>query len=182
MQEKDLDEVATLHFRSLQEGFVYKLGSRQFMKHIYQTILSDQRSFCYLHDQGKITGVAAATENTAPLFSKLRRLSILPWLLFGLIRKPHLLRDFLQAPQYPNNLPEMIYLFVDSTVHGQGIGSMLIKAVDAEFKQRGVGKYTIVINSSNPARRFYEKHGFMHLKKRKLFGEEKDVFLKVLDG
>lgn len=52
------------------------------------------------------------------------------------------------------------WLYVDADSRGMGLGSMLLKRIMAYFRKNRVHMVDIMVVAGNPAKRFYEKHGF----------------------
>ncbi|WP_335622111.1 GNAT family N-acetyltransferase [Brevibacterium aurantiacum] len=73
---------------------------------------------------------------------------------------------------------EIHFTAVTKTHHGQGVGTSMISAIEADLRQRGVLMLTVkTLGSSHPdpgyarTRQFYRKHGFIPLEETTLWGE-----------
>jgi ribosomal protein S18 acetylase RimI-like enzyme len=52
-------------------------------------------------------------------------------------------------------------LHVDEALRGQGIGGGLLDQAEAEARKGGCNQMSLVTAIANPARRLYERHGFV---------------------
>lgn len=73
---------------------------------------------------------------------------------------------------------EIHFTAVAKTHHGQGVGTSMISAIEADLRQRGVLMLTVkTLGPSHPdpgyarTREFYRKHGFIPLEETTLWGE-----------
>jgi ribosomal protein S18 acetylase RimI-like enzyme len=63
--------------------------------------------------------------------------------------------DYFHAPQY-----EIKEFAVTPALHGKGIGSAFIQAIEKQLTQNGVTALTLQTSRTIPAYRFYQKNGF----------------------
>lgn len=61
----------------------------------------------------------------------------------------------------PPGGPHLVELHVDPTRRGQGIGGTLLDEVGRRCRARGVPHLSLTTTIDNPARRLYERHGFV---------------------
>ena len=55
---------------------------------------------------------------------------------------------------------EIDYLFVDENIRGKSHGGKILKQLHAYLKEKGVRFVDLQVVIGNPAKQFYEKHGF----------------------
>ena len=91
----------------------------------------------------------------------------------------------LTAQHFPQSL-EIHLMVVESAYHGQGIGTALIKAIEADAKRNGAKLLEVkTLAASHPdahysrTRHFYEKMGFVPLEETDLWGEDTPCLIMV---
>jgi RimJ/RimL family protein N-acetyltransferase len=91
----------------------------------------------------------------------------------------------LLAQHFPHAL-EIHLMVVDSAYHGQGIGTALIKAIEADAKRKGVRLLEVkTLAATHPdvhyarTRHFYAKMGFIPLEITDLWGEDTPCLIMV---
>lgn len=86
---------------------------------------------------------------------------------------------------------EIHLIVVDRAVHGSGVGSAMLGAIEADARRRGVKLLEVkTLGPSHPAvghartRHFYEKWGFLPLEETDLWGEANPclIMMKPLVG
>ena len=91
----------------------------------------------------------------------------------------------LVAQHFPQSL-EIHLMVVDAEYHGQGVGTALIKTIEADAKRRGLRVLEVkTLAASHPdihyarTRHFYEKMGFLPLEQTDLWGEDTPCLIMV---
>ena len=178
----EIEEIVNLHLESLREGALYHLG-KTVLKIFYEEIFNDDDSFILVYESNqKIVGVAASTKDVGNLFDKIKKKHFLI-IALNILRKsltnPKLLFKLLQ--KYPSGIQsELLFLFVDSSQRGKGIGEKLVDATSKKFKNIGVNKYKITILSSNiRGKKFYEGLGFKKTGTYSSLREKRDIYILV---
>ena len=178
-KREEIEEIVKLHLASLKEGALYHLG-KNVLKIFYEEILDDGDSFILAYKSGINTlGVAASTKDVEALFSKIKKKHFAR-IAFNVLKKslanPKLPLKLLQ--KYPSEIKaELLFLFVDASQRGKGIGEKLVAATSREFIARGVYKYKITILSSNlRGKKFYERIGFRKTQTYSSLGEKRDIY------
>lgn len=175
----DLDKIVNLHYGSLRDGVLYFLG-KGVLKVFYHEILKDNDSILLAYyEKGRILGVAASTKNTSRLFNKIK-LKYPHRLAAAILKKmaeDPLLLPRLVFSKYSSSIKsELLFLFVDPSSRGKGIGKALVKATSDRFKKMGIKKYKITILSSNiKGKEFYYKFGFKKSGNYRFMNEGRDI-------
>ena len=178
--KEEIEEIVNLHLASLKEGALYHLG-KNVLKIVYEEILDDKGSFILVYESNKkIAGVAASTKDVKLLFDKVKSKHF-SRIVFNVLRSslinPKLPFRLLQ--KYPSKInSELLFLYVDKSQRGKGIGELLVNGTSKKFNNMNVREYKITILSSNSrGKKFYERIGFNKIKTYRSLGEERDIYL-----
>lgn len=166
--ERDIPEVALIHFQYLKLGILSNLGE-SFLVDFYKSLLKQNSTFTIVVDNGsKIVGFAtgATKLNSVP-----RTMISGLWFatLIAVIKNPKIAVKLLQTPFYPSfksgeNIGEIFSIAVIPAYRRQGIGAKLIESCRKEFKKRGYNHFQVSVREKmQAANHFYEK---LKLKKK----------------
>lgn len=61
---------------------------------------------------------------------------------------------------YPSRTGRVAELFVSDVVRGKGVGSLLMKAIEDDFRAKGCDSVRVEVFSGNDAHAFYQKIGY----------------------
>jgi ribosomal protein S18 acetylase RimI-like enzyme len=76
---------------------------------------------------------------------------------------------------------ELVSLHVRQSLHRQGVGRALVKAVAGRFKELGASSMMLWVLADNPACHFYEKLGGRLLPEQKAWGGNAEYGLRVVE-
>jgi len=178
-KKEEIESIVNLHLVSLKDGVLYELG-KGVLRLFYEEILYDKGNFILVYESdNSIIGVAASTKNIEELLDRIKKkhfARIALDILKKLITNPKLPLKLLQ--KYPSDVKaELLFLFVDASQRGKGIGEKLVNATSKKFMAEGVNNYKITVLSSNPrGKRFYERIGFKKAQTYTSFGEKRDIY------
>ena len=82
-----------------------------------------------------------------------------PFSILGVLRRMKV-RERLNFAR-PEGAYHIAELHVDEALRGQGIGGALLDHAEVEARRAGHGQMSLVTAIANPARRLYERHGFV---------------------
>ena len=168
--DAELQQVAMLHVTGIQNGFLSSLGA-PFLKTIYAEIgHNDAGALIIASQEGKVIGFASGAVSVRPIFSGLLKKNFLMGALILLpkLLSPKHLRRILELAAYPHRdtekkgeaAAELLSIVVANPYRGQGLAQVLFNNLVAEFKNRNIKKFRIVVGSELlAAQKFYEKMG-----------------------
>lgn len=176
----EIEKIVSLHLESLKDGALFQLG-KSTLKIFYEGMLSDKNSFILVYiSNNDLVGAAASSKDVGALFNTIKK-KYFAKLAFNVLKKslsnPKL--PFKLIQNYPSEIKaELLFLFVDASQRGKGIGEKLVAATSKEFSARGINKYKITILSSNiRGKNFYERIGFKKTQTYVSMGEERDIYI-----
>ena len=185
----DLERLATLHVASVPDSIVTLLGAR-YARAFYRYISSSASELILLERsaQGVVQGVAVLSFEPATLS---RRLFIhTPFLFYafpaclGLARRLLAGRAASQSEAaVAKPTTELILLFVDARVRGQGLGAKLIARTTETLRSRNVQTFCVktLAAEENRALDFYAANRFEKDGKVWEFGQEFQRFSRNTD-
>ncbi len=170
---RDAAAAARLHATTITEGFLPKLGVA-FLTRLYARIVRDPRSFLLVVDGADgLAGMIAGTEDVGALYRAFARRD--GWRA-AIVAAPRLVRhapSVVETWRYGGgghggsrdeaDLPpaELVAVSVAPRARGQGVGRALVRALDDEFDQRGVGAVKVTVGADNEeATRLYRNAGY----------------------
>lgn len=166
-QNKIYKDVATLHIKSIKNGFLPTLGIN-FLTLLYKTI--NECSFATLETEyngNELKGFVSGTDGTSSLYKQMLKypLSLLICLfpvLFNPIKIKKIINIFFhmhgkKRSDFPN--AELLTICVDDGYRRQGVANILYKRLSSYFKKRNIKKFTIIVGKTLEANKFYLNQG-----------------------
>jgi ribosomal protein S18 acetylase RimI-like enzyme len=163
------DQVAALHRRYIDTGFLSSLGLR-FLRRLYRAIPHVPSGFGYVGLRGeRVAGFIACAEHVETLYRQaLSRHGVsMAVALFPQALRPSVLRRIIQSLRYPSQIggayppAEVLSIVVNEAARGTGLAAQLMERAAAEFRVRGIHQVKVLVwNRKTRAKRFYEKSGF----------------------
>lgn len=188
LSQTDLDQIVKLHQTELKESFINNFGSG-FLAVVYKTIISDnQNIFLTIKDNTKVVGFLVATVdgdkfNQKIINNNFLKLScqIIKSSLFKPLILIKLINWFLTKNIKNKLAPELQFIAIDHTHQGKGLGTMLIKQLNNEFKKRGINKYRVGTKALNVlSNNFYKKLDFKYTHQEQFFGDIFNYYLSPI--
>lgn len=192
--KKYASQVASLHYQTITQGFLTKLGER-FLEILYHFLIQHEQIFVYKEDKQILGFISCALSSTSIMrrfvFSSPK--GILRILLV-LLKNPKLLKQLWETFQAPSlsksssevnlDIPEteLLSICVSQKAQQGGIGSKLLHALEIELKRSGINCYKVIAGEKlEGANRFYQKNGFVLVKRISIHGEDiSNVYIKEL--
>jgi ribosomal protein S18 acetylase RimI-like enzyme len=189
--KKDAATVARLHFVSITEGFLPKLG-QTFLKHLYTFLIRDELVLVWEENE-KIAGFISCALDTGGLMKRflLKSPGAIVTVFIKILSKPSFIIPLLETYKAPsksdseveeNNLPstELLSISVHPEVQQTSVGTKLLTALESELLSRGIKSYKVVAGESLlGANRFYQKNGFRLIKTIEIhIGNTSNVYIK----
>lgn len=187
-------QVATLHFDSIDQGFLATLGI-PFLSLMYQAIDRGPDSVLLVEEaQGRVRGFVSAGSGMGPIYRRmLLRPFSLAWTLLPSLVRParfcrilEILRYGQQAPPVGLSLPvaELLSIAVDPSSRGTGVSEALYRRLVSAFAARGVSAFRITVGDSlGPAHRFYTRMGAKVVTHTEVHaGQGSVVYVHVIDA
>lgn len=154
----DVAEVAELHRSQLPDSFLAELGPR-FLRALYRRIVRDDHSFLLVvRERGRVIAFVAGTESTSTLYRRFAVRDLLAAVTAAapvMLRRP---RRVLETLRYGTGAPspglpaaELLALAVSPQHRQRGLGSLLVRGVQAEFTRRGIPCVRVVVSAANSA-------------------------------
>jgi ribosomal protein S18 acetylase RimI-like enzyme len=179
-------DAARLHILGQPGAFLTSLGV-DVLTVLYRTLPQSPAGFGFAAVDParpqRLLGFVSATTSVGALFFEMgtRRLpAFLPPLLRRFAVDPGLAVRAAQTVIYPflhatppGETPpaELLSIMVEPALRGAGVGALLVTALLAECRQRGVAALDVTVDAANPgAQRFYVRHGFVYADTFMLYG------------
>ena len=165
-----LMQVANLHARNLDQGFLSTLGPK-FLFLMYQAIDECEASVLIVENDpsGVSMGFVTGAEGMRPIFRQmLKRLPVLIVALLPSLLNPikvwRILEILLHSKHSKEikNLPpyELLSIAVDPYYRGQGVSERLYSGLVSHCHSRGIHSFRIIVGENlHPAHRFYRRMG-----------------------
>ncbi|MFO7633585.1 MAG: GNAT family N-acetyltransferase [Caldilinea sp.] len=180
-------DAAWLHMVGQPGSFLTSLGA-EVLTVLYQQLPLSRGGFGFaIVDPDRpqaLLGFVSATTSVGALFFEMgtRRLpAFLPPLLRRFARDPRLALRAMQTVAYPflHEMPagdatpaELLSIMVRPEMRSAGIGALLVTALQAECRRRGIDALDVTVAAANEgAQRFYLRHGFGYARTFFLYGQ-----------
>lgn len=162
-------QVARLHVRCLDQGFLATLGER-FLALMYEAIdRADGTALLVEEAAGDVQGFITGGTGMGPIYRRMLRSPVrLALALAPALLRPSKLRRILEILRYsgdgtrPDGVPdaELLSLAVAPEWRGQGVADRLYARLVEDFRSRGVDAFRITVGDAlAPAHRFYQRMG-----------------------
>lgn len=162
-------QVAKLHERCLDQGFLATLGER-FLALMYESMdRADGVTLITQERDGKVVGFITGGTGMGPIYKRMLRSPVrLGLALAPALVRPAKVRRILEILRYSGdaNLPEgvpdaeLLSLAVAPEARGAGVADTLYRKLVDDFQARGVGAFRIIVGEGlAPAHRFYQRMG-----------------------
>lgn len=167
----DFSQIAHLHHKTINQGFMPKLGI-SFLKSLYRFLI--KKELVLVHKENdKVLGFVSCALSSKGIMKRFLVSSpagILKVVL-ALLKNPALLKQLWETFRAPalthdnseHNIPvtELLSICVSPKAQQGGIGAKLIKALEEELKNRGITQYKVIAGQKLVgANKFYRKNGF----------------------
>lgn len=162
-------QVAGLHERCLDQGFLATLGER-FLSLMYEamdradgvTLITEERD-------GRVVGFITGGTSMGPIYKRMLRSPVrLGLALAPALVRPAKVRRIIEILRYsgdaalPDGVPEaeLLSLAVAPEARGSGVADALYRKLVEDFQARGVNAFRIIVGDGlAPAHRFYQRMG-----------------------
>ena len=167
LKRQHIADVASLHERYIDGGFISSLGSA-FLVHLYESMITSENAFCLVaEDAGEIHGFISGTYDLSIFYNDFLKKKFVPVmaLLVPKLIKPKIFWKLVETFIYPSkqkNLPgaELLSIVVSDKYRGKGVSESLFKSMVSEFKEKNITNFKVVVGSNlSAATRFYQKMG-----------------------
>jgi len=162
-------QVAALHVRCLDQGFLATLGEG-FLMLMYEamdraegvTLITEERD-------GRVVGFITGGTSMEPIYKRMLRSPVrLGLALAPALVRPAKVRRIIEILRYsgdadlPDGVPEaeLLSLAVAPEARGSGVADALYRKLVEDFQSRGVNAFRIIVGDGlAPAHRFYQRMG-----------------------
>jgi len=187
--EKDLERLAGMHQKAFKGLFSSDMG-KGFLKGLYKNIIYSDAGVCYaVRDPNtkKVVGFIAGTSNEKNLLPTSFKIKSVYNLLLAVLRNPRTFTNVLRYIKKTrissgiNTRAELISIALEEEYQGKGLGSELVKTLEAWLRAEGIEKYKVFTDTKySKGHILYEKIDFRLEKKFDLFGIENRCYVKKL--
>ncbi len=170
MRPDDALAVAGLHRQGIPTGVLAELGLPALAR-LYGALLDSPDSFVFVGVDAR-DGVAAFVSGVTDVGRMYRRVIRQQFWSFAALGlryalSPRMIRRLLNTLFYPTKVAgayppaELLSIVVDPIAQGSGVGTLLLEALLAEFRRRGIGRIKVMVRADFArANGYYRKHGF----------------------
>ncbi len=157
--------VVAIYENELSQSFLGQLGT-SFLTAFFSSTIESDRAFTLVAKKnapvvGFATGVLGQTAFIADMIKHNPR--VLIWLVWRFILHPHLISEALTLSFRGKKIarePQLLSLGVSQSFQRQGVGTLLVKSVEKEWKKRDVDSFIVgTWETMKETRLFYEKRG-----------------------
>lgn len=195
-QSQDSPQTALLHYQTINEGFLPKLGLG-FLESLYIFLIRKELVMVY-KEKNQVLGFVSCALSSKSIMKRFLFSSPagIIKILFALLKKPVLVKPLFEtfrAPEksHTNNdsitnsqIPEteLLSISVSPLAQKGGIGSQLVQALEEELSKKGIFRYKVIAGEKlQGANRFYKKNGFKLVKQIVIHGNDiSNVYIKEI--
>ena len=188
LKTKYAEEVASLHVRSVDKGFISLLGEKV-VKYLYEGIIVSEHAFGFVVvKNSKVVGFISCTESVGAIYKYILKkhffrlaLAVLPK-MFRLHNVKNAIETLLYPRRYSDNSPsiEILSVVVDEQMRMMGLGRRLIEQVLNESNKRGIKKIKVMVGEPLAANQFYKNLGFQLIHQHRLHGHLANYYVKSI--
>lgn len=195
---EDFRAVARLHADGISEGFLSTLGER-FLATLYRGIAEGEQSGVIVaRNNAEVLGFISWARDVKACYKSVLRTrgAGLLWTLLPNAVKPALYRKVFETLRYPARhghdlpadaaptgdlRPELLSMAVSAAARGQGVGKLLVGAVDDQMEQLGLPGYYVVTHAVDErSNGFYIGRGFRPVRSFTSHGKPMNEYYKTL--
>ena len=193
-QLEQSQQIASLHFQTINQGFLPKLGI-SFLQSLYRFLISRELVLIY-KEKNNVQGFVSCALSSKGIMKRFLFSSPAGVLKAGLavLKNPRLIKSLWETFRAPslsvsekNNervIPETELLSISVSPEAQqgGIGSRLLAALEKELVNRGITRYKVIAGEKLAgANKFYRKNGFVLAGQITIHGEDiSNIYVKEL--
>jgi len=168
--KNDTSQIAKIHIREINQGFLGQLGE-EFLAKLYEAIIVSPEAFIVVAEEGnQVVGFISGCVNANHFYRDFLRkhghraaLVLLPKIL-----RPSILKQIFETLMYPCQKEEieapkaeLLTIAVLREFHRQGLAQKLFEKFISEMNNRGIKQFKVLVGESlSSAIAFYEKMGF----------------------
>lgn len=163
--QRIIDQIASMHAERLKAGFLPSLGA-SLLARVYRCAAGDPNTILLADLDGRrVRGFVMGTFSTRAFYLRFmaRNVAALAW---SIARRPATLLRAMSVGKYAalsakqRSTAELLSIAVGDDSDRRGIGSALLKGLEARLAERGVTWYRVIVSDTQrPALAFYLKHG-----------------------
>jgi len=168
--KKDAIQIAKIHQKEINQGFLGQLGIKFLSKLYESTIVSPDAFTIVAKDNDKVIGFISGCTNVAKFYHDFLKNYFFQvfFILLPKMFRLSILKKIFETLKYPQQkeekkLPgaELLTIAVLKKYHGQGIAQKMFEQFVEEMKKREIKQFKVIVGKSlTRAIRFYEKVGF----------------------
>lgn len=187
LKPEHIVDIARLHTNALRGDFLPSLGIK-FLMTFYQALINEPNAYTLIYCQkNQVKGFILGTSNMEiffknTLWKRFFKFSLL--ITYQILKKPQLLKNVFETLFYTKKesgpKAELVIIAVDQKHRDQGIGKILIQALEKIFLKNKIRQYKVTVVSSKKAVGFYSYLKFRPTGNFNLYGKKWLVFEKTL--
>lgn len=187
--QQDFIEIAELHLETLPEEIcdLTFLGLNV-LKFFYLNVLEKNLGYIYVvRNDNETAGFVLITTNPSKLFNN----GLLPYfyklknIFFNFVVYKLFLIFVKKLTSFKLNVskfPQLVYIGVKDQFRNKGVGTMLLNEAEKKFKELNLNEFELDVETKNiDAIKFYEKKGFIIVRKYRLGKQTKFLLRKKLN-
>lgn len=168
----DVDTISGLHINNLKEYNDLQLLGEKVVRKFYRNVIKRQLGdiFIVKDFEGNAVGYTLVTQDENKLFKNSLISNFIDIIQLISVANPyHLIRIFIKKA-FSDSLnlescPLLVYLVIDNSVKGKGLGKKLIFQADCYFKEKNLNSYYLDVEPENiSAQGFYVRQGFQKIR------------------
>jgi len=183
--EDVLRQAANLHYQTLAyRSFITSFG-QDFLYELYKGILGSHLGiFIFTSADSRLKGFILGCTNSQKLISIIfKRFWIFGKLIIPVVlRNPVIIKKLITTIFYPQKegvktKGELLVIVVEPDSRSRGIGSMLLKKLDEEFRKHGICEYKVTVHKEMmKSNHFYLKNGMKLLRTFNLYDTAWNIY------
>jgi ribosomal protein S18 acetylase RimI-like enzyme len=170
MRPDDAVSVAGLHRQGIPTGVLAELGLPALAR-LYRALLDNPDAFVFVgvDPQDRVMAFVSGVSDVGQMYRRVIRQQFWSFAALGLryALNPRMIRRLLNTLAYPTKVTgafpgaELLSIVVAPAGQGSGVGTLLLEALLAEFRRRGIERIKVMVRADFArANGYYRKHGF----------------------